>query len=274
MEIDDARSKDKMVTLILNGDSSKKVVVNREKAARSCSYLDRLLTSGFREATQDQIEIHLNENYSYECFKAVLEYAIEKNAITTDNFQLAFEMIQLAKIWLYDELADEIEALLLRSVNSRTAHSFLLLALQLNLESLRQKVEDFTEETESKLGNTFRKWGRCPAHMEVDGFGRTTDTHHFMNCKLKKIRYRYQAGESWQELNKEDLRYIRMQQTKAKARAESQGQDYVEQFIILEEKMDCEHLKPNALDNFDWRDDDATMAEKLGKILTIDDPVE
>lgn len=154
----------KLVTLVYNGQ--REVIVDRKLASDSCFFLNRLLEGPFKEAKKSRIDIHLSKHYSFDCFKKILQFATENVFIRTDNFDLLFQMIQLAKLWFYDELIDIIEDHLINNVNKRTIMKFYFLSLHINLENLERKCIMYEQFIEENIGNVGRNWPRCavPGH--------------------------------------------------------------------------------------------------------------
>lgn len=166
------------VILVYNDEDDKIVVANRESVTKACFFLERLINGPFIESTKQRINIYVDENYSFECFRNVINYASTGIFIRSENFAIMFQMIQLAKIWFFDELIELIEFHLMRNVNQHTITEFYFLALHLNLTNLADRCLKVEEEIEINAGNIPRNWARCVVPGHEKG-------HSLFNCDNK-----------------------------------------------------------------------------------------
>lgn len=193
------------VILIYNDESAKRVEVDRRMAAKSCFFLEKLLTGPFRESRLNEINIYLPEDISFECFKSILFYATKDIFIRSKDYELLFQMIQLARLWLYDELVDIIESHLADSIKQNTIFSFHVLARSMKLKLLAEKCDLYYREYEEMLGIVERRWGRCP----IAGH----EKHHYLNCQVGTSPPRasdpHEPDEDWDErsVDLSDLSY-------------------------------------------------------------------
>lgn len=158
------------VILVYNGESEKEMEVTRSKVAASCFYFRTLLCGPFRESSQSRIDIHLGDDFSFETFKAVIHYANDKTFTRFGkNIDHYLEIIQLASLWMYDELVEVVELHLIENLSISLSARFHTLANIFDLRRLKEvciKIEhlEFNEYKSAFAYNVL-----TPGHMMTEG---------------------------------------------------------------------------------------------------------
>lgn len=172
------------------------IYVNRRKLAKSCKFFHCLLMGSFKEAAEEEIEIFLDsEIFSYETFKGAIDFAITGSL--PDNKNLAFYagLVQLAHLWLYDELTTITEEKLLDFVKNETLVNLHTMANLMKLPKLIAACEAYEHNLGTWAGSEPKKWPTCvfPLHNK---------RHHYSRCNgFLEIQTPRPEVENWDEPN-------------------------------------------------------------------------
>lgn len=173
----------------------KEITVNRQKLSQSCHYFECLLLGQFKEAKEKQIEIHLDTDcVSFEVFEAAINYAVTGEL--DDDREVGFyaDLIQLAHIWLYDQLINVLETKLLEFVTIKWLPHIHTLANILELPKLIEACESFEYKVGIWAGSEPKKWPGCifPEHKH---------RHHYSRCQgFNQKQTPKPEEEDWDEL--------------------------------------------------------------------------
>lgn len=170
------------IVFIYNGCN--KIETSRKAVASSCIYFNCLLEGSFREAKERQISIQMEE-FSFEAFESIIRYANSRHFDYKQKFSHYIEVIQLAAAWMFDELVELIELVLIDTISMETIVNTHTLANLLNLEKLQQACEDFEKELDAG-GTLERRWVRCPEEGHK--------SHHYRDCVEES---RMNQDEDW-----------------------------------------------------------------------------
>lgn len=162
------------VLLVFNGVIE--IEANRYNVANSsCFFLRTMLTGPFRESSQSRIDIYLHDHITFEVFEAIVKYA-ETRKFNQDHSKLDYylTMIQLAYVWLYDELVSIVETHIIGLIDIETIAAIHTLGNILNLPKLNKECMKLEQDLDYGMGTLQRGWSRChlPGHQ----------THHYANC--------------------------------------------------------------------------------------------
>lgn len=145
----------------------------------SCFYLNRLLAGPFRESRQNKIYIELHGRISVKVYEHVLKYA-ESGSFdpSMSDLEIYTDMLQLATLWIYDDLVDFLEEFLKNKINRHTVCLFHAISNKFKLEGLLQKCIQYEDFMETGGVPSIIGWFRCP----LPGH----EKHSYMSCKRKK----------------------------------------------------------------------------------------
>jgi len=165
----------KKLVIVYNG--KKDIEVMRDKIGESCFYFKTLLNGDFKESCQSRIDIKLND-FSFEAFQGVVNFANGGTfTVPEASIGVYVEMIQLAALWLYDELVENLESYLIDNVTIDSLVNVHTLANVLKLDRLKAKCSRI--EYDVQVGTIEKRWGRCP----LPGH----ESHHYSSCPLQTV---------------------------------------------------------------------------------------
>lgn len=162
------------VLLVYNGLIE--IEANRYNVANSsCFFLNRILAGPFRESSQSRIDIYLDDVISFEVFEGIVKYA-DTREFNREHKKLRYYLvlIQLANMWLYDELVGVVETHLIEFIEIKTIAVLHTLANTLKLNKLIIECMKFEKELDHGMGTPQRGWPRCALAGH--------QTHHYHNC--------------------------------------------------------------------------------------------
>lgn len=193
--VKEQEAKDESVLFVFNGELE--VEVNRYKVAHStCFFLNKILTGPFRESRQSTIDIYLQDDFTFEVFKGLVEFAerreLKRNSEDVDYY---LKMLQLAYIWIYDEFVRYLELHLLNFVKLDYVAVLHTLANYIELPLLKGKCLELEKRCDRGMGTMVRRWGRCP----LDGHY----NHRYGRCPEEDIDEEDWGGDCGEELDEQ-----------------------------------------------------------------------
>lgn len=183
----DSHTHDDWVEISFNG--LKEVKINRRTMNTSCFFLDRLLFGPYKESLESYIIVYVDDCFSFAAFEAVLLYASCGHFDRTHEIDYYMQIIQLAHLWLYDELVKIVEGYLMSFIHMDTLLELHTLANLLKLGSLKRECEAVEEIVDSFVGSLDSDWGRCSL--------RGHQTHSYARCPEKQYT---PIEENWDEI--------------------------------------------------------------------------
>lgn len=178
-------SKDSDTITIIYDDGPLHLQARRAKIAESCPYFNALLSGHFRESKQSEVRIHLSQDgYSFGSLETIVRFANEDGYLDrTREVSQYVNAIQLADLWLYDRLVDELELFLTSKVNLDNVVTIHNLALTLHLSRLEFKCRNLevTIDKDPWVAGSRFSWPSCPFIGHHN--------HHFSDCTEHPQRF-------------------------------------------------------------------------------------
>lgn len=166
-----------LVTLVYNEEHE--LEVSRARVASSCFYLRNLLEGKFREAKQSRVNIKLPKEITFQMFKGLIDYANTGFYAREGNLIYYMGLVQLAALWLYDELVEIVENTLIDYVDEENILELHFMSDKFCLKKLYNECLKFEYLQDRYPGTQPRKWSRCPLVGH--------EHHHYLHCQLGKI---------------------------------------------------------------------------------------
>lgn len=136
---------------VLSWNGERTVVIDRSLISDSCRYLKSLMEYDFIERTKDCIEILID--VPFEVFKFALEFA---QSIPYDYEDQTMEFwlgaLELASMWLYDKLMEEVEIILIDKISIYHTADILTAANIFDLKELQKHCRRYISRMESISG--------------------------------------------------------------------------------------------------------------------------
>lgn len=153
----------KPTKVLLSWNGKLDVKVDRYIVSESCQYLKALLLGKFAERCQERIEIFID--IPYDVFESALLYA--ENRILEPFAKVSFylDLLELASMWCFDKLRDDIESTLICNINMQTVCDIHTAANVWGLPILQSECEYYEFLAERNAQPIYRYW---PIGLEPD----------------------------------------------------------------------------------------------------------
>lgn len=172
LQLDPHIERRKPTKVLLSWNGKLDIKVDKLIVSESCQYLRALLLGDFSEKEQERIEIFID--VPCDVFESALIFAEHKILPPFAKIPFYLNLLELASMWCFDKLRDEIEIILIGNIDMQTICDIHSAANIWNLPVLQNECEYYEFLAERNAQPIYRYWpiGKEPQECPINA--RTT----------------------------------------------------------------------------------------------------